>query len=101
MTCLVPLENGMLDARDMKNFHLPLPETTYSHLKAEAARAQVPATILAREAIDEWLRQQARRMRHDSIASYALEMAGTKFDLDSDLESAGMEHLVKSGRKRK
>jgi hypothetical protein len=85
----------------MKNFHLPLPEETYSHLKAEAARAQVPATILAREAIDSWLRQQLRKARHDAIADYAASMAGTSFDLDSDLETAGIEHLVKSGRKRK
>jgi len=85
----------------MKNFHLPLPEETYSHLKAEAARAQVPATILAREAIDSWLRQQLRKARHDAIADYAALVAGTSFDLDSDLESAGIEHLVKSGGKRK
>ena len=85
----------------MKNFHLPLPEETYSHLKAEAARAQVPATILAREAIDSWLRQQLRKARHDAIADYAASVAGTSLDLDSDLETAAIEHLVKSGRKRK
>ena len=48
----------------MKNFHLPLPEQTYNHLRAEAERAQVPATALAREAIDWWLRQQLRKARH-------------------------------------
>ncbi|HEX3745941.1 MAG TPA: hypothetical protein VHW09_18495 [Bryobacteraceae bacterium] len=85
----------------MKNFHLPLPEETYSHLKAEAERAQLPATILAREAIDSWLRQQLRKARHEAIANYAAEMAGTRFDLDSDLESAGIEHLVKTARKPK
>ena len=85
----------------MKNFHLPLPEETYSHLKAEAARAQVPATILAREAIDSWLRQQLRKARHDAIADYAASVAGTSLDLDSDLETAAIEHLVKSGWKRK
>jgi hypothetical protein len=85
----------------VKNFHLPLPEETYNHLKAEAERAQMPATILAREAIDSWLRQQLRKARHDTIAKYAAEMAGTNFDLDSDLESAGIEHLLQTGRKRK
>jgi hypothetical protein len=35
----------------MKNFHLPLAEQTYSHLRAEAERAQVLVTVLAREAI--------------------------------------------------
>ena len=91
----------MPDTRTMKNFHLPLPDETYSHLRAEAERAQVPATILAREAIDAWLRQQARKARHDAIAAYAVEMAGSSFDLDPDLEAAGIEHLVRTAKGRK
>jgi hypothetical protein len=85
----------------MKNFHLPLPEETYSSLKAEAARARLPATTLAREAIDSWLRQQARSARHNAIVNYAKEMAGTNLDLNHDLESAGIEHLVNTNRKRR
>ena len=85
----------------MKNFHLPLPEQTYTQLRAEAERAKVLATTLAREPIDAWLRYQARKARHDTIAAYAAEMAGTDFDLDHNLESAGVEHLVKTGRARK
>lgn len=85
----------------MKNFHLPLPEQTYAHLKAEAERTHVPATALAREAIDSWLRQQARQARHEGIAAYAAEMAGTDLDLDRDLESAGIEHIVETGKTRK
>jgi hypothetical protein len=85
-------------SQDMKNFHLPLPEQTYTHLRAEAERAQVPATALAREAIDWWLRQRLRKARHDQIAAYAAEMAGTDLDLDPNLESAGIEHLVKTGK---
>ncbi|MGO9231852.1 MAG: hypothetical protein ACLQKA_21880 [Bryobacteraceae bacterium] len=82
----------------MKNFHLPLPEQTYTGLRAEAERTGVPATTLAREAVDWWLRQQVRKARHDAIAVYATEMAGTHLDLDADLESAGIEHLVKTGK---
>jgi hypothetical protein len=82
----------------MKNFHLPLPEQTYTMLRAAADRAQVPATTLAREAIDSWLKHQARKARHAAIAAYAAEMAGTDLDIDRDLESAGTKHLVKTGR---
>ena len=82
----------------MKNFHLPLPEQTYIRLRAEAERTQVPATTLAREAVDEWLRQQSRKTRLEAIAAYAAEMAGTRFDLDAELESAGIEHMVKTGK---
>ncbi len=85
----------------MKNFHLPLPERTYTNLRAEAERAQVPATTLAREAIDWWLREQLRKAKHDQIAAYAAEMAGTDLDLDPDLEAAGVEHLVKTGKATK
>jgi hypothetical protein len=83
----------------MKNFHLPLPERTWAHLRAEAERAQVPATALAREAIDSWLRQQMRKARHDQIVAWASEMAGT--DLDPDLEAAAIEHLVKTSKTAK
>ena len=85
----------------MRNFHLPLPEQIYTLLRAEAERKRVPATTLAREAIDSWLKDQARKARHDAIAAYAAEVAGTELDLDRDLESAGIDHLRKTGRVRK
>ena len=83
----------------MKNFHLPLPDPTYALLRAEAQRTKLPATTVARHAIDVWLRDRVRKATHDAMAAYAAEMAGTKFDLDRDLESAGVEHLIKSVRK--
>jgi hypothetical protein len=92
------MEQGI---RAMKNFHLPLPEQTYDQLRAEAERMQVPATTLAREAVDWWLRQQFRKARQDAIRAYAAEMAGTALDLDSDLESAAVEHLVKTGKAKR
>src|SRR5512138_2460433 len=85
----------------VKNFHLPLPDDTYEHLRSEAERSKVPATAIAREAIDFWLRQQLRKGRHDAIAAYAAEMAGTVLDLDASLEAAGIEHLVTTGRESK
>ena len=53
----------------MKNFHLPQPERIFIALRAEAERTGVPATTLAREAVDCWLRQQVRKVRHDATAS--------------------------------
>jgi hypothetical protein len=87
--------------QSVKNFHLPLPEQIYTQLRAHAERVRVPATTLAREAIESWLSDQARRARHDAIAAYAAEIAGTDLDLDQDLESAGVEHLGKVGKARK
>lgn len=85
----------------MKNFHLPLPDETYEHLRSVAERSKVPATAIAREAIDFWLRQQLRKARHDAIAAYAAELAGTALDLDANLEAAGIELLMTSGRESK
>jgi predicted transcriptional regulator len=90
---VVPLIYGIVSV--MKNFHVPLPDETYMQLRAAAERSNVPATSLAREAIDSWLRQQFRKAQHEAIASFASESAGTSFDLDPDLEAAGIEHLLK------
>ena len=73
---------------------MPLPEQTYGQLRAEAERTHQPATRLAREAIDLWLLQQARKVRHDAIAAYAAEVAGTDLDLDPTLEAAGIGSWV-------
>jgi hypothetical protein len=70
-------------------------------LRAQDARARLPATTLAREAIDVWLRGRARKARHDAIAAYAAESAGTDLDLEGGLEAAGIEHLVKSAQGRR
>lgn len=83
----------------MKNFHLPLPERTYSDLRAISERKNVPATTLAREAIDLWLRDQNKKARHEAIAAYAAEFAGTEHDLDPLLEAAATEYLIKTGKK--
>ena len=77
---------------------MPLPDETYDHLRSEAERSKVPATALAREAIDFWLRQQLRKARHDAIAAYAAQTAGTGLDLDAELEAVGIEHVVNTGK---
>ncbi len=82
----------------MKNFHLPLPDETYLHLRSVSEATKVPVTTLARQAIDAWLSERARRERHLSIAHYAAEMANTEVDLDRELEAAGIEHLLNTQR---
>jgi len=34
--------------------------------------------------------------RHDAIAAYCAEVAGTKLDLDPELEAAAIDHLLDS-----
>ena len=78
----------------MKNLHVPLPEDLYVQLRAAADRTRRPTTALARQAIELWLRQNRRAARHQAIAAFAAESAGTKVDLDTDLEAASAEHLA-------
>jgi hypothetical protein len=75
---------------------MPFPEQTWSGLRAEAERAQLPATALAREAIDGWLREQAKKARHDQIAALAAEISGTDLDLNPNLEAGGIKQLVEA-----
>ncbi|HBY61571.1 MAG TPA: hypothetical protein DEH78_17250 [Solibacterales bacterium] len=70
-------------------------------MRSAAERSKVPATAIAREAIDLWLRQRLRRSRHEAIAAYAAKAAGTTLDLDANLEAAGIEHLMTTGRESK
>jgi hypothetical protein len=51
---------------------------------------------LARQAIEDWLRQRRRAEIHEGIARYVAEMAGTGVDLDPALEAASLEHLADS-----
>ncbi len=80
----------------MKNFHLPLPDQTWSALEAEADKAGMPATKLAREAITWWLEYRRKVSRHAAIAAYASAAAGSDLDLDSPLESAAIQELLES-----
>ena len=82
----------------MKNFHLPLPDQIYDELKseAEAERSRMPATSMARYAIQTWLAARKKAARRQAIAVYAAEMAGTEFDLDRALESATLDLLLEN-----
>jgi predicted transcriptional regulator len=91
------LRHNLVRKQDMRNFHVHLPDETYNHLRTAAERLNVPASALAHEAIDVWLRQQFLKARHDAIAAYAAEMAGTSLDLNTGLETVGIEHLIEAG----
>lgn len=51
------------------------------------------ADAVVEEALKLLKAQQLRQSVHDSIADYANEYAGSEFDLDESLESAGLESI--------
>jgi predicted DNA-binding protein len=78
----------------IRNFHIPLPDPLYEKLREEAERLNQPATTLAREAIEEWLRQRHRLALRESISEYAAQHGRSRVDLDEDLEAASVSHLM-------
>jgi predicted DNA-binding protein len=82
------------------NLHVPLPAPLHQRLRAEAARSGRPATTLAREAIEAWIREREREQVSEAIAEYAVAEAGTGADLDTNLERAGLDHLLGKRRRR-
>ena len=84
-----------------RNFHLPLPDHIYQALRDEAAAAKQPATTIARQAIEVWLRERRRAALGEAIAEYAAVSGGTPADLDTALEAAGLEMLRPARRRRR
>lgn len=82
-------------SRIPKNFHLPLPPALYAGLRDASVRLGAPATELAREAIDVWLKEEKRRHVRAEVAAFAETHAGTALDLDLAWEAAGLESAAK------
>ena len=73
---------------------LSLTPELQSLLAAEVARTGSPPDRVVSDALLDWLQHRQRRRRVDAeIAAYAAEHAGTEFDLDPQLEEAGLEGL--------
>jgi hypothetical protein len=79
-----------------RNFHLPLPADLYEELRREAGKRGRPATAVARQAIEMWLRRARASELHEEIAAYARKHAGSRADLDEALETAGAEFLAET-----
>ena len=87
----------MMQESTVKNFHLPLPTDLYDKLKKEAERSKKPTTVIARQAIEEWLKEKQRKIIYETVAAYAQEVGGTNDDLDENLEKAAIEFMMKEG----
>ena len=88
-------------AATLRNFHLPLPDDVYRALRDEAVAVQQPATVVARQAIETWLRERKNAALREAIAAYTAAHAGTAADLDTELEAAGLAILRPRQRRRR
>lgn len=78
----------------MKHIHLPLSEPLHAQLMQAAQASGKAATQLAREAIERFLAEQRQAALNADLDAYIAEYAGTAFDLDTELEAAGVELLL-------
>lgn len=78
----------------MKNLHVPLQDELHAALMGHARKSGESATTLARQAIVQFVREAERVQRRTELAAFAAEYAGTDWDLDADLENAGLESLA-------
>ena len=75
-----------------KKLNLPLSEETHRALFDESRRTGVPATRLAREALEDWLRQRERERRREEVRRFAMQHAGGDYDLDPPSLPTCMRH---------
>ena len=78
----------------MKNLHIPIQDELHAALMAHARQSGESATALARQAIVQFVREAERAQRRAELAAFAADYAGTDWDLDPDLERAGLESLA-------
>ncbi|MEP7342345.1 MAG: hypothetical protein ABI977_31755 [Acidobacteriota bacterium] len=76
-----------------QQIQVSLPIEIYQKLSAEAERTQQAEETVARLAIETWLEERRQEWIEAEIAAFAEEYAGTEFDLDKELEAAGLECL--------
>jgi len=89
-------------AQSVRSLHLSLPGPIYRRLRAAARRANQPATVVARQAIEAWLCDRRKAALREEIAAYAAKVGGTLDDYDPDLEAASLElWRPRRARKRK
>lgn len=81
---------------DKRNLHVPLPPELHAGLKAQARRLRTPATVLARDAIEAWVKQSEQEQLADEIRAYAKAVAGSGAEFEEALETAGIEFLLDS-----
>lgn len=77
-----------------KNLHVPLPLVLYNQLRKQSTLSKVPATQIARLAIQSWLEEQRKLSLKNELLEYASIVGGSCFDLDESLEKAAALHLL-------
>ncbi len=80
----------------MKKMHLPLPPETHARLRRESVASGIPTTVIAREAVSEWLDRRERERIAEELQAFAIANAGSELDLEERFESAAADTLAEA-----
>ena len=83
-----------MSVSETKKLSLPLPADMHAALFDESRRTGVPATRLARSAIEDWLEKRRQERRRDDVRRFAEQHAGGEYDLDPALEAVAAEEVL-------
>lgn len=79
----------------VKKLNLPMPPELHEALFAESRILGVPATRIARSALEDWLAKRRRARLEEEIYRFATTHGGTELDLDPQLEQAATAELLR------
>jgi hypothetical protein len=83
------------EAMSVKKLNLPMPPELHEALFVESRNLGVPATRIVRSALEDWLAKRRRARLEEEIYRFATTHGGTEVDLDSPLEQAATEELLR------
>lgn len=78
----------------LKDFRVPIPETTHLWLAADASAFGKDMQVIAREILNDWAKKKAKAYK---VATAALRSNGLQMELIGDEEEE--EGMARSGRK--
>ena len=86
-------EGKNMTATTFKKLNLPLPLEMHEALFSESKDMGIPTTRLVRTVLEDWLQERRRARRQEEVRQFAIAHAGTKLDLDVELDDAATEDL--------
>lgn len=75
---------------------VPLSTELHASLQQISSAVGKPATVIAREAIEEHLKRLQKIIVDQSIQRWAMKVSGTDLELDPELEQAAVDFLVQT-----
>ncbi len=80
----------------MKSVLLTLPDNVHNEIERAAKSARKAAPELIVDVVENWLATRATPDTERQLKDYVQVVAGTREDLDPDLEAVGVESLLEN-----